>query len=82
MLNGGIGDATGEAMIEIGHAPVWAPGSMRDTRLDWKAVDGALRSIRRRRAALDAEEARWLREAERLERRRVSSPAARSSRSL
>jgi hypothetical protein len=54
-------------MMDIAQAPVWTPGSPRNTRLDWKAVDGALRSIRRRRAALDAEEARWLREAERLE---------------
>jgi hypothetical protein len=33
---------------------------------DWKTVDGHLRDIASRRAALDAEEARWLREAERL----------------
>jgi RuvA, C-terminal domain/HNH endonuclease len=32
--------------------------------LGWESVDRALRSIRMRRAALDAEEARWLREAE------------------
>ncbi|MEO7736195.1 MAG: HNH endonuclease [Kofleriaceae bacterium] len=32
--------------------------------VDWKSVDRALRSISARRAALDAEEARWLREAE------------------
>src|SRR5690349_7682730 len=67
MLNGEMGAATGDAMMDIAQAPVWTPGSPRNTRLDWKAVDGALRSIRRRRAALDAEEARWLREAERLE---------------
>jgi hypothetical protein len=67
MLNGGIGDAMGDVAIEVAQVPVWTPGSARTTRLDWKAVDGALRSIRRRRAALDAEEARWLREAERLE---------------
>jgi hypothetical protein len=34
---------------------------------DWQTVDHALRGIARRRAALDVEEARWLREAERLE---------------
>ena len=34
---------------------------------DWKVVDGHLRDIASRRAALDAEEARWLREAERLQ---------------
>src|SRR5262244_3200631 len=31
---------------------------------DWRTIDRALRSIAKRRAALDAEEARWLREAE------------------
>jgi hypothetical protein len=34
---------------------------------DWKTVDRNLRDIAARRAALDAEEARWLREAERLQ---------------
>src|SRR5207302_4966730 len=34
---------------------------------DWRAIDRALRSIAERRAALDAEEARWLREAEDLQ---------------
>src|SRR5262245_72757 len=46
---------------EIG--PTWD----RATSLDWHAVDRALRGIAARRAALDAEEALWLREAERLE---------------
>src|ERR1700754_694655 len=32
---------------------------------DWQTIDRELRKIARRRAALDAEEARWLREAER-----------------
>jgi hypothetical protein len=67
MLNGGIEDALGDAMIGIAQAPTWTPGARQSDRLDWKAVDRALRSIRRRRAALDAEEARWMREAERLE---------------
>jgi hypothetical protein len=35
--------------------------------LDWRTVDRALRAIRGRRAALDAEEARWLRIAEDLQ---------------
>jgi hypothetical protein len=34
---------------------------------DWQVVDRALRSITHRRAGLDAEEARWLREAEALQ---------------
>src|SRR5512138_3942289 len=37
------------------------------SNLDWREVDRALRSIALRRGALDAEEARWLREAERLQ---------------
>lgn len=64
MLSGGIEDAA----VEVAPAPTWArEPPPRDAGLDWKAVDRALRSIRQRRAALDAEEARWLREAERLQ---------------
>ncbi len=37
------------------------------SNLDWREVDRALRRIALRRGALDAEEARWLREAERLQ---------------
>jgi len=36
------------------------------TTIDWQQVDLVLRGIAKRRAALDADEARWLREAERL----------------
>ncbi len=64
----------GESMIESGAgidaAPMWAPGMQAQSEngeLDWQAVDRALRGIARRRATLDADEARWLREAERLE---------------
>jgi hypothetical protein len=39
----------------------------KERRNDWREVDAALRSIACRRAALDVEEARWLREAERLQ---------------
>jgi HNH endonuclease len=39
----------------------------RFSRADWRVVDRALRTIAARRAALDAEEARWLREAEALQ---------------
>ena len=39
----------------------------RGPSLDWRTVDRALRGLARRRAALDAEEARWLCEAERLQ---------------
>ena len=34
--------------------------------MDWRALDHRLRSLARRRASLDAEEARWLRDAERI----------------
>src|SRR5256885_6321382 len=40
---------------------------MMSKSCDWRAIDRALRSIAERRAALDAEEARWLREAEDLQ---------------
>ena len=54
-------NATG-AHIEHGeHAREWPAG-----RPDWRIVDRALRAIRRSRAALDAEEMHWLREAEAL----------------
>src|ERR1700689_3596095 len=42
--------------------PTWA-----QNQTDWRDVDRALRTIARRRAALDAEEASWLREAEALQ---------------
>ena len=60
-----------EAAVEIEVAPTWTPDKMgsgaRDAQPDWKAVDRALRTIAQRRAALDADEARWLREAEALQ---------------
>ncbi len=54
--------------------PTWAlqadAGSRHDRQRgqhDWQIVDRALRTIAQRRAGLDAEEARWLREAEALQ---------------
>jgi HNH endonuclease/Holliday junction resolvase RuvA-like protein len=51
--------------------PTWAAGGAAAEKLgvptgsfDWRTVDRALRKIALRRSALDAEEARWLREAE------------------
>ena len=60
-----------EVAVEVGvkRAPTWAPpgtGS-RDAESDWRVVDRALRAIHKTRAGLDAEEARWLREAEALQ---------------
>ncbi|MGH7893738.1 MAG: HNH endonuclease [Candidatus Binatia bacterium] len=48
--------------IDDGGSPTWDAPS-----LPWRAVDRALRGIARRRGKLDADEARWLREAERLQ---------------
>jgi hypothetical protein len=48
----------------VAGVPTWA----REEQLeDWQVVDRALRSIAQRRAVLDAEESRWLREAEMLQ---------------
>jgi hypothetical protein len=47
--------------------PTWAPDVSRETPLDWRTVDRALRTIRHSRAALDGEEMHWLREAESLQ---------------
>src|SRR6478736_4930555 len=44
-----------------GDAPMW------EVVNDWRTIDRALRSIAKRRAGLDGEEARWLREAERVQ---------------
>ena len=63
-------DTVEESSAEGDLAPTWAPevGGRTTPRveagLDWRAVDRALRAIRRKRAVLDAEEARWLRAAE------------------
>src|SRR5262245_29256524 len=47
--------------------PTWAARRPATGQLDWRTVDRALRALRQRRSALDAEEARWLREAEALQ---------------
>jgi len=56
-----------EAAVEIAAAPSWAPEVRGKTRPDWQTVDRALRTIAHRKAVLDAEELRWLREAEALQ---------------
>jgi HNH endonuclease len=53
----------GEAEAE----PTWAPVQEHAANPDWHTVDRALRAIAQRRAALDAEEAGWLRHAEALQ---------------
>ena len=56
-----------KAQIEIAPAASWGSGQWTASGPDWRRVDRALRAIRNRRAALDADEARWLREAEKLQ---------------
>jgi hypothetical protein len=56
--------------LEMETARAWTPEALdikREAQADWQIVDHALRAIARRRAALDADEARWLREAEALQ---------------
>jgi len=54
--------------VEIGvkGAPTWARPvcEAREPKAHWRVVDQALRASYERRSGLDAEEARWLREAE------------------
>src|ERR1044071_1284599 len=60
-------DTASEAEVEIAPVTSWGSEQRSVSGPDWRRVDRALRAIRRRRAALDAEEARWLREAEKLQ---------------
>src|SRR4051794_25325886 len=48
-------------------APTWVPAQGHEANPAWHTVDRALRAIAQRRAALDADEARWLRQAEALQ---------------
>jgi hypothetical protein len=57
------GYATGSGGRERS-GPTWAPENKFSAPTDWQSADRALRTIAGRRAALDADEARWLREAE------------------
>jgi HNH endonuclease len=57
----------GEAADEVESAPTWAPAQGHEATPDWHTVDRALRAIAQRRAALDADEAAWLRQAEALQ---------------
>jgi hypothetical protein len=66
-----------DPVIETESIPTWVPenanhgtranGDAPGERTDWRAVDRALRAIALRRGELDADEARWLREAEALQ---------------
>ena len=56
-----------DSAVEVESAPTWASARRSEKQLDWRTVDRALRAIQKRRATLDADEARWLREAEALQ---------------
>ena len=60
-------DGIDEAALETEPAVMPALEHRPDARPDWRTVDRALRAIARSRAALDAEEMHWLREAEALQ---------------
>ena len=53
-----------EAAVEVESDSTWAFQVPHGDHANWQRVDRALRSRAKRRAALDAEEAHWLREAE------------------
>jgi len=53
-----------DAAVEVESGSTWAFSATYGDSANWQRVDAALRSIAQRRAALDAEEAGWLREAE------------------
>ena len=53
-----------ESSVGVEATPTWASANNGEAQGDWQSVDRALRTIARRRATLDADEARWLREAE------------------
>ncbi|HMG57280.1 MAG TPA: HNH endonuclease [Kofleriaceae bacterium] len=54
----------GSLEVTDDRGPTW---DVPRARLDWRTVDRELRSIAKQRCALDASEARWLREAEKLQ---------------
>jgi len=56
----------GSSVVSEMECPAW-DAARAGSRVGWKRVDRELRAIAKKRAALDADEARWLREAERLQ---------------
>ena len=60
-------DTIEDSGVGVDPAPTWAPKNRHQAEPRWRTVDRALRDISVRRAALDADEARWLREAEALQ---------------
>jgi len=60
-------NAVEKSGVEVDPASTWTFELPRPAEPRWRAVDRELRAIAQRRAALDADEARWLREAEALQ---------------
>src|SRR5882724_11251631 len=60
-------DTIENSWFGVDPAPTWTPENRHQGEPRWRTVDRALRDISVRRAALDADEARWLREAEALQ---------------
>jgi hypothetical protein len=61
-------DQIEDTVVEVDFTPKsWAPVDQQKAEPRWRVVDRALRDIAVRRAALDADEAQWLREAEALQ---------------
>jgi hypothetical protein len=60
-------DTIEDSGFGVDPVPTWAPENRHQVEPRWRTVDRALRDISVRRAALDADEARWLREAEALQ---------------
>jgi hypothetical protein len=60
-------DQIEHTVVEVDFTPTWAPVDRQKAEPRWRVVDRALRDIAVRRAALDADEAQWLREAEALQ---------------
>ena len=60
-------DTIEDSGVGVDPAPTWALENWHQAEPRWQTVDRALRDISVRRAALDANEARWLREAEALQ---------------
>jgi hypothetical protein len=59
-----LGNGIDNRALHVEPMPMWTLPCAPDTRPDWRTIDRALRAIRTSRAALDAEEMHWLRQAE------------------
>jgi hypothetical protein len=62
-----LGNAVEPVTFHVERTPTWMCGDQTSSEPRWQTVHRALREIASRRAALDADEARWLREADALQ---------------